>query len=100
MPLDVVNLGSSPTGEGGDSPREAFTKVNNNAAKTVEGPSTATDGAVALYDSTTGKLLKDGPVPGATNGLATLDDMLRTPFSPYPNRIWGTLIYDDFRPLG
>lgn len=73
MPLDVVNLGSSPTGEGGDSPREAFTKINNNVSKTVEGPSAATDGAVALFDGTTGKLLEDGPVPGAANGLATLD---------------------------
>jgi hypothetical protein len=39
----------------------------------VAGPASATDGAVALFDQTTGKLLKDGPVPGAASGLATLD---------------------------
>jgi hypothetical protein len=64
----------------------------------VVGPATATDGAVALFDGTTGKLLEDGPVPGAANGLATLDDMLRTPYraSPIAN---GHPLYafEDFR---
>jgi len=32
----------------------------------VVGPATATDGAVALYDGTTGKLLKNGQVPGTS----------------------------------
>lgn len=31
----------------------------------VEGPSSATDGAVALYDGTTGKQIKNGQVPGS-----------------------------------
>lgn len=36
----------------------------------VVGPASATDGAFALFDTTTGKLLKNGSVPG---GAATLD---------------------------
>jgi hypothetical protein len=42
-------------------------------ADIVTGPATATDNSVAVYDGTTGKLLKDGPVPGAASGLATLN---------------------------
>jgi hypothetical protein len=38
----------------------------------VVGPAGATDGAVPLFDGVTGKLLQDGPVPGAASGLATL----------------------------
>jgi len=39
----------------------------------VAGPAGATADAVAVYDGVTGKLLKDGPTPGAASGLATLD---------------------------
>jgi hypothetical protein len=72
MPFDVINTGTTANDGTGDPLRTAFTKVNDNTAKAVEGPASATADAVALYDSTTGKLLKDGPVPGAASGLATL----------------------------
>ena len=35
MSLAVINLGSSPAGDGGESAREAFTKVNANFASLV-----------------------------------------------------------------
>jgi hypothetical protein len=53
----------------------------------VVGPASATDGAVALYDGISGKLLKDGPVPGANNGLATLDGSGDVPDSQIPSGI-------------
>jgi hypothetical protein len=72
MGFDVINIGTIPNDGTGDPLRTAFNKTNDNFALAVEGPAAATDGAVALYDSTTGKLLKDGPVPGAASGVATL----------------------------
>lgn len=77
MAFDSINIGASANDGTGDPLRTAFNKTNTNFGKAVEGPATATDGAVALYDQTTGKLLKDGPVPGAASGLATLDASVR-----------------------
>jgi hypothetical protein len=36
MPLDSVNLGNSPTGEGGDNLRQAFTKLDENFQDVLE----------------------------------------------------------------
>lgn len=43
------------------------------ADSTVHGPSSATDGNLAVFDTTTGKLIKDGGACSAA-GLALLDD--------------------------
>lgn len=51
---DSVTINASGSGGSGD----------------VVGPASATDGAFALFDTTTGKLLKNGSVPG---GAATLN---------------------------
>jgi hypothetical protein len=59
MPFDVINTGTTANDGTGDPLRTAFTKVNDNTAKAVEGPASATADAVALYDGTTGKLLKE-----------------------------------------
>jgi hypothetical protein len=77
MAFDPVLVGTTANDGTGDPLRTAFTRVNSNFGLAVEGPAAATDGAVALFDGTTGKLLEDGPVPGAASGLATLDASVR-----------------------
>ncbi len=43
------------------------------ATGNVVGPASSTAGNLPLYDSTTGKLLKDGPAPGAAGNVLTSD---------------------------
>ncbi len=52
----------------------------------VVGPGSATDGAWALYDGTTGKLLKNGVVPSATAvGLGSVTNDAQTKAAIVPN---------------
>jgi hypothetical protein len=61
MPFDVINTGTTANDGTGDPLRTAFTKVNDNTAKTVEAPTGAvTADTVVLFDGTTGKLVKGG----------------------------------------
>ena len=60
MAFETVNVGTVANDGTGDTPRAGMVKVNSNFAKAVEGPASATDGRVAVYDGTTGKLLKNG----------------------------------------
>jgi hypothetical protein len=63
MPFDVINTGTTANDGTGDPLRTAFTKVNDNTAKTVEAPTGAvTADTVVLFDGTTGKLIKDSTV--------------------------------------
>lgn len=66
-----VPVGQLPAGAGGD----------------VIGPASNTAGAVPLYSGTTGKVLADGPVPGAVGGLATLDGAGVVPDAQIPATI-------------
>jgi hypothetical protein len=59
MAFDVIGVGTLNQGDG-DTLRNGGIKINNNFAKAVEGPASATADAVAVFDGTTGKLLKDG----------------------------------------
>jgi hypothetical protein len=59
--FDVINTGTTANDGTGDPLRTAFTKVNDNTAKTVEAPTgTVTADTVVLFDGTTGKLVKGG----------------------------------------
>jgi hypothetical protein len=60
MPFDVVNIGSVANDGTGDSLRAGGTKINNNFAKAVEGPSSAVAGQVVAFNGTTGKLVQGG----------------------------------------
>jgi len=76
--VDPVNLGSAPTGAGGDNPREAFEKVNANDAF-LDGAVQAAqaDASQALADAAAAQSTADAAIPssekGAPNGVATLD---------------------------
>jgi len=51
----------------------------------VQGPSSATNGNLAVFDGTTGKVLKDnGYAVGAANGVASLDSSGKVPLSQIP----------------
>jgi hypothetical protein len=60
MAFDVINVGTINQGDG-DTLRAGGVKINANFAKAVEGPASATDNQVALFNGTSGKLIK---VPG------------------------------------
>jgi hypothetical protein len=63
MAFDTVNVGTTANDGTGDTPRVGMQKVNANFALAVEAPaSTVTDGRVAVFDGTTGKLLKQASV--------------------------------------
>jgi hypothetical protein len=97
--LDVAGTGALKTPVGTDAqrptPATGMLRFNSDAGAfegydaaawrgIVAGPASATDNAVALFDQTTGKLLKDGPVPGAASGLATLDGSSELSLSQRP----------------
>jgi hypothetical protein len=82
MAFDVINTGTTANDGTGDPLRTAFTKVNDNTAKAVEGPASSTNNSVAVYDGTTGKLLKDG------TGTVTAGK-----FSPTANTVAGNGVY-------
>lgn len=58
MAFDVINTGTTANDGTGDPLRTAFTKVNDNTAKAVEGAASSTDGTVVTFDGTTGKVVK------------------------------------------
>jgi hypothetical protein len=60
MAFDVVNVGTTVNDGTGDTLRAGGVKINANFAKAVEGPASATADAVAVFDGTTGKLVKAG----------------------------------------
>jgi hypothetical protein len=60
MPFEVVNVGAAPNDDTGDTLRNGGVKINNNFTKAVEGPASATDGRVAVFDGTGGKVIKNG----------------------------------------
>jgi hypothetical protein len=61
MGFDVINIGATANDGTGDPLRTAFDKTNDNFALAVEGPTGAvTADTVALFDGTTGKLIKGG----------------------------------------
>jgi hypothetical protein len=61
MGFDVINIGATANDGTGDPLRTAFDKTNDNFALAVEGPAGAvTADTVALFDGTTGKLIKGG----------------------------------------
>jgi hypothetical protein len=61
MAFDVINIGATANDGTGDPLRTAFDKTNDNFALAVEGPTGAvTADTVALFDGTTGKLIKGG----------------------------------------
>jgi len=59
----------------------------------VTGPSSSTNNAIALFDGTTGKLIKNGPLVGQPSGVATLDAGGKIPVSELPAAILGALNY-------
>jgi hypothetical protein len=59
MAFDPVLIGGTANDGTGDPLRTAFNRVNNNFNLAVEGPASATDDSVALFDQTSGKLLKE-----------------------------------------
>jgi len=56
--FDVLSLGTVPGDGTGDDLVTAGGKINDNFAKAVEGPASATGDRVVLFDGTTGKLVK------------------------------------------
>jgi hypothetical protein len=60
MGFDVINIGATANDGTGDPLRTAFDKTNDNFALAVEGATGSTDGTVALFDGTTGKVIKGG----------------------------------------
>lgn len=65
--------------KGKDSGGTVFSLTLGGVAADVVGPGSATDGAVALYDGTTGKLLKDGFVPATVASTGSYTDLTSTP---------------------
>jgi hypothetical protein len=57
--FDVIGLGTLNQGDG-DALRDGGVKINANFAKAVEGPASATNNAVAVFDGTSGKAVKPG----------------------------------------
>jgi hypothetical protein len=85
--LDAAAVGADPTGTAATavSTHTAVTTSVHGIADTatlVVGPATATDNSVAVYDGTTGKLLKDG------TGTVTAGK-----FSPTANTVAGNGVY-------
>lgn len=63
MAFETVNVGTVANDGTGDTPRAGMTKVNSNFGKAVEGPSTTvTNERIAVFDGTTGKLVKQATV--------------------------------------
>ena len=60
MAFTTIGVGASANDGTGDPARTAFQAVNTNFGKAVEGPASATDAAVAVFDGVTGKLVKAG----------------------------------------
>jgi hypothetical protein len=58
MAFDVLNVGTTVNDGTGDTLRAGGQKINANFAKAVEGPGTVTADRMAVFDSTTGKLIK------------------------------------------
>ncbi len=68
------NLGLGNVDNTSDAGKPVSTLTQTELDKKVTGPATATDSAVALYDGTTGELVKDGPSIGTSpNNLVQLD---------------------------
>jgi hypothetical protein len=78
-----IAIGAFPNDDTGDTLRNGGIKINNNFAKAVEGPASATTGNVAVYNSTSGKLLRNGtksedslvqgPASSTTGNVAVFD---------------------------
>jgi hypothetical protein len=60
MAFDVVNVGTLVNDGTGDTLRNGGIKINNNFAKAVEGPASATADGIPVFSGTSGKLLKSG----------------------------------------
>lgn len=58
MAFDPVLVGTTANDGTGDPLRTAFTRVNSNFALAVEGPASVTANRMAVFDGTTGKLVK------------------------------------------
>lgn len=60
MAFEVIGIGAVPNDDTGDTLRNGGIKINNNFAKAVEGPASANDGRVAVFDGNSGKAVKNG----------------------------------------
>lgn len=58
MAFDTFGIGSAPNDGTGDTLIQLGTKLNANFAKAVEGPASSVADRVALFDGTSGKLVK------------------------------------------
>jgi hypothetical protein len=84
MAFDTINVGVTGNDGTGDTIRVSYQKTNTNFGKAVEAPaSTVTDGRIAVFDGTSGKLLKQASVAAtsvvagpasATNGYIAVFD--------------------------
>jgi len=69
MPLTDLNVGSAADDGTGQTLRSGGQLINQNFEKVLEGPAGgATDGAIVLYDGTSGRLTKDGQQPEQVSG--------------------------------
>lgn len=99
MVKQVIEIGTAPAGQDGDTNREASIKINSNFTElyvaignVVRGPSMAIGGEVALFSGTTGKDIVGGGVlgsaafraAGSANGVATLDASTKVPLAQLP----------------
>lgn len=99
MVKQVIEIGTAPAGQDGDTNREASIKINSNFTElyvaignVVRGPSMAIGGEVAVFSGTTGKDIVGGGVlgsaafrtAGAANGVATLGADGKLPAAQLP----------------
>lgn len=99
MVKQVIEIGTAPAGQDGDTNREASIKINSNFTElyvaignAVRGPSMAIGGEVAVFSGTTGKDIVGGGVlgsaafrtAGAANGVATLNASSKVPIAQLP----------------
>lgn len=74
MALTDVNVGTSADSGTGETLRSGGQTINANFALVVEGPSggSSTDGALVLWDGTSGRLVKDGQQPEQVSSFTTV----------------------------
>lgn len=58
----------------------------------VSGPNISVDGHMAVFDGTTGKLIKDGGVAGMPNPMLALGDIISEDGTPQPVRVAGNTL--------